>query len=177
MTKTDLAWTIANQAHRDQKRRSGESYINHIQRVVDILNALGWNDEETIITAILHDVLENTKDPTIKAHYIHEIEELGSNIISNVLILTIDGMWKVEGKNYQTYINDIISDGTMVLIRVKIADMLQNITDSPTEKQKEKYLEALPKLLKCSGKTLEECPSCHKKKELAHIDQNSVYLK
>lgn len=142
--KIELAWKIARLVHKEKKRRNGEPYLIHIEQTVKILQALRWGDEKTLTTAILHDVIEDMPSPEMENHLLHKMEtELGDDIVSNVLILTGD-----DGETYQTYIDGIIASGKTQVIQVKIADMLQNITDSPTEKQKEKYLEALPKLLK-----------------------------
>ncbi len=53
------AYHVAEVAHRDQKRRSGEPYITHPLAVATILADLRM-DEDTIVAALLHDVLEDT---------------------------------------------------------------------------------------------------------------------
>ena len=53
------AYEIAVQAHGDQKRMSGEPYITHPLCVSIILAELEL-DKETIVSALLHDVLEDT---------------------------------------------------------------------------------------------------------------------
>ena len=51
----DLAW----RAHRDQKRESGEPYIQHPLNVALMLTKMNL-DAETVAAAILHDVVEDT---------------------------------------------------------------------------------------------------------------------
>ena len=53
------AYELANHAHAGQKRRSGEPYIMHPVAVAEILFRLGM-DNECIIGALLHDVVEDT---------------------------------------------------------------------------------------------------------------------
>src|SRR3989338_11489387 len=52
----DLAW----RAHRDQKRESGEPYIQHPLGVALMLTKMNL-DTETVAAAILHDVVEDTQ--------------------------------------------------------------------------------------------------------------------
>src|ERR1700743_789560 len=54
------AYLLGAQAHAGQTRKSGEPYITHPVAVATILADLGM-DAETIIAAILHDTLEDTK--------------------------------------------------------------------------------------------------------------------
>ena len=53
------AYETASRAHLDQNRLSGEKYIQHPLNVADILADLRL-DSETLATAILHDVVEDT---------------------------------------------------------------------------------------------------------------------
>ncbi len=53
------ACRFALEAHRDQRRASGEPYVRHVLAVAEILADLHL-DQETIAAAILHDVVEDT---------------------------------------------------------------------------------------------------------------------
>ena len=55
----EKAYQIARDAHKDQKRKSGEPYIIHPLCVAIILADLEL-DKESIIAGILHDVVEDT---------------------------------------------------------------------------------------------------------------------
>lgn len=61
VAKIRYAYYVAEQAHRDQKRGSGEPYITHPLAVAHILAELDL-DDDTISAALLHDVLEDCED-------------------------------------------------------------------------------------------------------------------
>ena len=61
--RVQAAYDFAFQAHEGQRRRSGEPYITHPVAVADLLADLRL-DAQTLIAAILHDVIEDT--PTVK---------------------------------------------------------------------------------------------------------------
>ncbi len=53
------AYEVAETAHGDQRRRSGEPYITHPLAVAEMLAELGM-DEPTLVAALLHDTVEDT---------------------------------------------------------------------------------------------------------------------
>ena len=53
------AYSIAEQMHRGQLRKSGEPYITHPLAVAEILAELGM-DTTTLVAALLHDTVEDT---------------------------------------------------------------------------------------------------------------------
>ncbi|MCN9241347.1 HD domain-containing protein [Streptomyces sp. RY43-2] len=55
------AVSFAEEAHGDQKRPAGEPYGEHLLEVVEILvSGAGVRDEDLLIAAVLHDVVEDT---------------------------------------------------------------------------------------------------------------------
>tara|TARA_Y100000591_G_C21848802_1_gene710308 strand:+ start:2239 stop:4362 length:2124 start_codon:yes stop_codon:yes gene_type:complete len=139
-TNKDLinrAFVIAEIAHQNQKRRSGDPYISHPLEVAKILTEYRL-DDSTIITALLHDTIEDTK-LTLK-----EVRgEFGDEIAS-----LVDGLTKIgkldlfskeaeQAENFRKLILAMSND-VRVLI-VKLADRLHNmrtINYLPEEKQK-----------------------------------------
>jgi guanosine-3',5'-bis(diphosphate) 3'-pyrophosphohydrolase len=138
-TNKDLinrAFVIAEIAHQNQKRRSGDPYISHPLEVAKILTEYRL-DDATIITALLHDTIEDTK-LTLK-----EVRgEFGEEIAS-----LVDGLTKIgkldlftkeaeQAENFRKLILAMSND-VRVLI-VKLADRLHNmrtINFLPEEKQ------------------------------------------
>ena len=55
----EKAYKVASEAHKDQKRKSGEPYIIHPLCVAIILADLEL-DKETIVSGLLHDAVEDT---------------------------------------------------------------------------------------------------------------------
>ncbi len=54
------AYKFTEQAHRGQRRLSGEPFLNHLFETAKILAQLGM-DAQTVASGLLHDVLEDTK--------------------------------------------------------------------------------------------------------------------
>lgn len=132
-TIAEVARGIAFEAHKGQTRRDGVTpYFTHLQAVVsrlpenDVVHAVAW----------LHDVLEDTDYTPEK------LQELSipDYVINYVMLLT-----KEKGESYDEYIEAL--KHVPIARQVKIADILSNLADTPTERQIVKYSKALLKLL------------------------------
>ncbi|ATX82074.1 GTP pyrophosphokinase [Mariprofundus ferrinatatus] len=119
------AYVFAAHAHAGQVRNSGEPYIVHPLAVADILASLGM-DDSTIVTALLHDTVEDT---TVT------LEEVERHFGSDVARL-VDGVTKIgqihfntkeqkQAENFRKMILATAQD-LRVLI-VKLADRLHNM--------------------------------------------------
>jgi guanosine-3',5'-bis(diphosphate) 3'-pyrophosphohydrolase len=140
-----LAFNIAEKAHINQKRHSGEAYIIHPTRVA--LSLIEYRfDYQTIIAGLLHDVVEDTD---ITREYITEtFGEVVSNLVMGVTKLnTIHFVSKEVAKveNIRKFILSCIDDIRVLLI--KIFDRLDNMQTlgaiSKESKRKEIALETL----------------------------------
>ena len=140
MKQSDIAEAIARKAHAGQFRRDGVTpYITHPERVVATLQAnrpggLTNNFFDSMLaTAWLHDVLEDCPEITT--------ETLEADGVDGWVIDHVRGLSNSDGKNYEDYIRGVKCGTTRRM--VKVADILDNLTDSPTPKQVAKYKRAL----------------------------------
>src|SRR5512141_248017 len=119
------AYDLAFQAHDGQRRRSGEPYIPHPVAVADLLADLRL-DAETMIAAILHDVMEDT--PNTK-------EEITSRFGQDVADL-VDGVSKLDqiqfrsraeaqAESFRKMLLAMVRD--IRVIMVKLADRTHNM--------------------------------------------------
>lgn len=131
MTQLKLAEQIAREAHKNQFRRDGKtSYITHVEKVVELLCV----DSDKIV-AWLHDVIEDT-DETYRSLIDRGISQ---NIVDSVLQLTKT----ISSKDYNDYINKLKFSIDRSVVNVKVADIVANLIDKPTDKQIKKYTIAL----------------------------------
>ena len=84
LSMIEKAYQLADNAHKDQKRKSGEPYIIHPLCVAIILADLEM-DKETIAAGLLHDVVEDT---------VYTEEQL-AEIFGKEVALLVDGVTKL----------------------------------------------------------------------------------
>lgn len=133
MTITVKAEEIARRAHTGQFRRDGVTpYVTHPERVAK--RVAGDLDVEAV--AWLHDVLEDTAEAE------QSLLDAGipSHVVDAVKVLT-----KSPTVGYEEYLASIKNNP--LALKVKVQDMLDNLSDSPTEKQIVKYAKGLLILL------------------------------
>ncbi|MFT7374428.1 MAG: guanosine-3',5'-bis(diphosphate) 3'-pyrophosphohydrolase, partial [Oleiphilaceae bacterium] len=119
------AYECAKKAHDGQFRRSGEPYIIHPLAVAKILAGLHM-DYETLMAALLHDVIEDTE--TTKEDLAAEFGEAVSELVDGVSKLTqIEFITKAEAQanNFQKMALAMAKDIRVIL--VKLADRLHNM--------------------------------------------------
>ncbi len=138
------AYILAEEAHKPQKRHSGEPYITHPVEVAEILAQLKM-DKETIAGAILHDVIEDT--PVSKERIVEEFGEVVGELVDGVSKLTqIEFVSKSEAQaeNFRKMVLAMSRDIRVIII--KLADRLHNmrtINSLRPEKQRLKAKETL----------------------------------
>lgn len=141
------AYHFAQEAHKEQKRESGEPYIIHPIAVAEILADLGM-DTNTIVAGLLHDVIEDTDfsyDETVEM-FNAEI----ANLVEGVTKLTKLGELEYKTKEEQQADNVrkmlLAMAKDIRVIIIKLADRLHNMRTlkfMPAKKQKNKAKETL----------------------------------
>lgn len=131
------AYFFAENAHRDQKRKSGEAYIVHCLHVTKILAEIGM-DEKTLAAGLLHDVPEDTEVT------IAEIQKkFGDEVAYLVDGITKLGKIKLRGSKEEYFLENLrkmfmaMAQDIRVVI-IKLADRLHNmrtLEHLPPEKQ------------------------------------------
>lgn len=120
----DEAFELAVEAHKFQRRKSGEPYIHHPLEVAKIcLNEIGLG-ATSVACALLHDVVEDTEVTLEEIQY-----RFGTKISKIVDGLTkLDGLYNVDSpqaENYKKVLSTLVYDVRVVLI--KMADRLHNL--------------------------------------------------
>lgn len=138
-----LAYEFAKEAHKDQKRKSGEAYINHPLRTAITLAKMGL-DQKIIIAGLLHDVPEDTNYSLvdIEKNFGDEVAKLVAGI-TKLGVLKYRGMEKYA-ENLRKMFVSMAQDIRIIII--KMADRLDNLKTLdalPEDKQKRIAQESL----------------------------------
>ena len=123
--KINVAWNFAQNAHKGQLRGTGESYFTHPVSVAQILSNLNL-DLNTIITGLLHDVVEDCGVSISKI----------SSIFGKEVALLVDGVTKLtklelqsdrskQAENFRKLFLATSNDIRVLL--VKLADRTHNM--------------------------------------------------
>lgn len=140
----ERAYRIAADAHKDQKRLSGEPYIIHPLSVAIILAKLGM-DVASVVAAILHDTVEDTAETLedVKREFGEEIASLvdGVTKIGRVPLQTKE---EQQAENIRKMLLAMSQDIRVIII--KLADRMHNMRTlrfQPEQKRRDIALETL----------------------------------
>ena len=119
------AYFYAEQAHTGQRRRSGEPYIIHPLAVANILAGMRL-DHQSLMAAMLHDVIEDTGIPKIALA--EQFGDVVTELVDGVSKLThikFESKEEQQAENFQKMILAMAKDIRVML--VKLADRLHNL--------------------------------------------------
>ena len=138
------AYQVAKEAHKDQRRRSGEPYISHPVAVAIILVGLGM-DTETLVAALLHDVVEDTATTgeSIEKQFGEDVA-LMVNGVTKLGQVPFSTREEQQAENVRKMLLDMAQDVRVIII--KLADRLHNmrtLESMPPQKQRDKSLETM----------------------------------
>ena len=124
LAEVDKAFYFAVEAHKDQRRRSGEPYIYHPIEVATIAAHDIGLGRTSIICALLHDVVEDTK------YTLDDIREMFGEKVSRVVdgltkFDNLEGAESAQAENFKKVISSLSYDIRVVLI--KLSDRLHNM--------------------------------------------------
>lgn len=120
------AFDTAVEAHKDQRRKSGEAYIFHPIAVAKIVASEIGLDATSIVAALLHDVVEDT------IYTLEDIEKMFGKTVATI----VDGLTKIsslkkdkdvslQAENFRKMLLTLNDDIRVIII--KIADRLHNM--------------------------------------------------
>jgi GTP pyrophosphokinase/guanosine-3',5'-bis(diphosphate) 3'-pyrophosphohydrolase len=138
------AYAYAAEMHEGQTRKSGEPYFTHPVAVAAILTEQRL-DDATIITALLHDTIEDTKSTwaEIERRFGAEIAELVDGV-TKLTNLQLSSTHSQQAENFRKLFMAMSRDLRVIL--VKLADRLHNmrtIRSMKPEKQAQKARETM----------------------------------
>ncbi len=123
--KIAAAYDYGRRMHEDQTRHSGEPYFTHPVAVAALLTEQRL-DDASIITALLHDTLEDTRSTykDISAKFGPDVAEL-VNGVTNLTNLQLSSHETKQAENFRKLFMAMSKD--MRVILVKLADRLHNM--------------------------------------------------
>ena len=137
------AYAFAEAAHDGQYRRTGHQYITHPLAVANVLATMRM-DHQSIMAAVLHDVLEDTgvSKPKLAETFSPEVAEIVDGV--SKLATIFKSRAEAQAENFQKMAMATARDLRVIL--VKIADRLHNMRTigvMPPEKRKRTARETL----------------------------------
>ncbi len=145
MERINRAYSMAFEAHKDQKRRSGEPYIIHPIAVAKILCDMGM-DADSICAALLHDVVEDTEitDEEVRSKFGKDVELLVDGVTKLGQIPLSASKEEQQSENIRKMFLAMSEDIRVIII--KLADRVHNMRTlqfMPEEKRRYKARETL----------------------------------
>ncbi len=139
--RIELAYTFAKEKHEGQFRDSGEAYFSHPAEVAYICATEYELDIDSIIAALLHDIIEDTTTElkTITKLFGEKVAEL-VNGLTKLRSLQTQSKKIIKTENYRNFVISVSKDIRVLII--KLIDRLHNIStlDGITSEERRKRI-------------------------------------
>jgi RelA/SpoT family (p)ppGpp synthetase len=124
ITEVQRAFAYAKEAHDGQTRKTGHPYITHPTAVAHILAGMHM-DHQTLMAALLHDVIEDTgvRKRTLRTRFGPEVADIVDGV--SKLSTIFQSRAEAQAENFQKMAMAMAKDIRVIL--VKLADRLHNM--------------------------------------------------
>ncbi|WP_433056695.1 HD domain-containing protein [Dactylosporangium sp. CS-033363] len=126
LERLDEAVAFAVERHGEQRRPAGEPYVEHLLEALEVLvDAVGVRDVDTLVAAVLHDVVEDTATTIgeVRARFGERVADLVG--------------WVTKSEDRQLYLQSL-RNAPEAALAVKLADRLSNVQRLRTHPRAEK---------------------------------------
>tara|TARA_R110001606_G_scaffold86624_2_gene196095 strand:+ start:3601 stop:4281 length:681 start_codon:yes stop_codon:yes gene_type:complete len=150
-----VALDLAAKAHAVLRRKSDHSpYLNHLIDVTSLLVKFGHDDEDLLITAVLHDAVEDTT-----VNYDQLILMFGEEVADSVKGLSDDRRLSLQERRLGQLRK--AKNGTRNHKLIKLSDAISNASSMPLNWPLKQAKESLNHLKKLAGACGDVCPEMH----------------
>lgn len=150
-----IAMELAAKAHLEQRRKSDQSpYVNHLIEVMSLLVKLGHDDENLLISAVLHDAIEDTT-----VNYDQLFLMFGKEVADTVKGLSDDKTFSLQERRLGQLRK--AKSGTKNHKLIKLSDAISNASSIPLNWSIKRVKESLNHLKKLADLCGDVCPDMH----------------
>ena len=145
-------YNTARLAHMGQMRRDGKEYFTHPSEVRNIVRRFYPKDYAAQMVALLHDSIEDAPGNTVDS--VEEMETLIRGSIQSpeagyVVVDAVKALTHEKNSPYSDYVVGLLDN--QLALRVKLADMVHNLSSTPSPRQKAKYTNAINMISDAAG--------------------------
>lgn len=145
-------YNTARMAHMGQMRRDGKEYFSHPSEVRNIVRRFYPKDYAAQMVALLHDSIEDAPGNTVDS--VEEMETLIRGSIQSpeagyIVVDAVKALTHEKSSPYSDYVAGLLDN--QLALRVKLADMVHNLSSTPSPRQKAKYTDAINMISDAAG--------------------------
>lgn len=150
-----VALNMAAKAHAEQRRKYDQSpYLNHLAEVLSLLVKFGHDDEDLLISALLHDAIEDTN-----ISYDELNQAFGNQVAETVLSLSDNKRLSLQERRLEQL--NKAKSGSQNHRLVRLSDAISNASSIPLTWTLERAKESLEHLRKMADVCGNACPNLY----------------